>query len=77
VALTRALVALRADVPLPTITMPADAGSTLLPPPPAVLQDQRPIPARGPAGQRLAARAGGWAVWSSCPVRSRDGPASR
>jgi hypothetical protein len=75
VFLSRALVALRADVPLPTITDPTRDGSTLLSPPPSVLQDQRPVPERGPAGQRLVVRAGGWTVWSSCPVWSRDGPA--
>ena len=26
----------------------------------------RPVPSRGPAGQRLVVRAGGWSVWSSC-----------
>jgi hypothetical protein len=72
--LTRALVALRADVPLPDVEAPARGGSTLLPPPPSPLQDQTPIPERGSPGQDLVARAGGWAVWSACPVGSRHGP---
>ena len=65
--LTRALVALRAGTPLPGIArLRAGPGTTLLPPPPSVLQEQDPIPPRGPAGQALTARAGGWSVWSSC-----------
>ncbi len=65
--LTRALVALRTGAPLPGIArLRAGPGTTLLPPPPSVLQEQDPVPRRGPAGQALAARAGGWSVWSSC-----------
>jgi hypothetical protein len=65
--LTRALVALTADVPLPAITDPhAGPGSTLLPPPPALLQDQRPVPRRGGPGERLVTRTRGWSIWSSC-----------
>ena len=65
--LTRALVALRTGAPLPGIArLRAGPGTTLLPPPPSVLQDQEPVPRRGPAGQALAVRAGGWSVWSSC-----------
>ena len=67
VFVTRALVALRADVPLPGIAGPGPGpGTTLLPPPPTPLQDQSPVPSRGPAGQRLVVRRGGWSVWSSC-----------
>ena len=67
VFLTRALVALRTGTPLPGIArLRAGPGTTLLPPPASVLQDQGPTPRRGPHGQALAVRAGGWSVWSSC-----------
>jgi hypothetical protein len=77
--ITRALVALHAGVRLPGTKdlARAGAGVTLLPPPPSELQDQRPIPARGPAGQRLVTRAGGWSVWASCEVGSPHGSPSR
>jgi len=76
VFLTRALVALRAGVPLPSVTdRRAGPGTTLLPPPPSELQEQVAVPSRGPQGQVLRGRAGGWSVWSSCPVWSQDGPA--
>jgi hypothetical protein len=67
VFLTRALVALRAGVGLPGIAaIRGGPGTTLLPPPPSVLQEHDPVPRRGPAGQALAARAGGWSAWTSC-----------
>jgi hypothetical protein len=67
VFLTRALVALRTGAPLPGIArLRAGPGTTLLPPPPSVLQEQDAVPRRGPAGQALGVRAGGWSVWSSC-----------
>jgi hypothetical protein len=76
VFLSRALVALRVGVRLPGIRRwRGGAGTTLLPPPPSVLQEQLPPPRRGPPGQRLVVQAGGWSVWSSCEVRSRNGPA--
>jgi hypothetical protein len=67
VFLTRALVALRTGAPLPGIAGPRPGdGTTLLPPPPTPLQEQIPVASRGPDGQALAVRVGGWSVWSSC-----------
>jgi hypothetical protein len=62
---TRAHVALRTGVPLPGIRRwSAGPGTTLLPPPSSPLQEQTLVPTRGPKGQRLVVRAGGWSVWS-------------
>jgi hypothetical protein len=67
VFLTRALVALRVGVGLPGVAAAPEAtGTTLLPPQPSVLQEPDPVPRRGPPGQALTRRAGGWSAWTSC-----------
>ena len=78
VAISRALVAWRAGVPLPPIKRwHAGRGTTLLPPPPSVLQSQDAVPRRGPPGQHLVVRSAAGRSGVRVEVSSRHGPASR